>query len=150
MIRFNVATGLPYTRNALLSGNPNARIQQDDWIHGRLLDVKTVPGYNRYLALRRVNPLAAQALLQGLKTKAAERERQDPRYWRTDVSPRRPVSSSSSWIGDATYDPVGKNLLIKIGAKTYTVPGQTAQQVKAFLESPSLGRYFNQHYRTSR
>lgn len=147
MIKFQVVTGPALSHNALLSGMPIARQKQTADQHRALLDIKTVPGYRKYLTLRRTNPALADIMKRGLVIQAIEREKKDPRYWDNDKFPRRPVKSSSSWIGTVNYDPNTRNMMVRIGNKFYTVPGQHSLQVKAFLESPSLGRYFNQHYK---
>lgn len=147
MIKFRVLTGPALSSNALMSGDTRARRMQSEAVHDKLLDIRTIPGYKRYLAVRRINPIQASIMRTRLEEKTIAREKNDPRYWMNDKHPRRPVTSSSSWIGTVDYDPYSKNMNVHIGNRTYTVPGQRPLQVKAFLESPSLGRYFNQHYK---
>ena len=127
--------------NALKSGNREAAKRQTQQEHNDLLDITTLPEYQQFMAL----PPAAKAIaMQQLKQKAEDRERLDPKYW-DDANPRRAISQSSSWIGDFDYDPYANYLLVRMGNKDYGFASMTPDTVAEWINSPSLGQYFNDY-----
>lgn len=145
MITFPVRTGAALTRNALFTGQSDARLKQTPSEHRNLLDYKTIPGAMKILA--NPNPAIRASGIARLKQMAIAREKAYPKYW-NDTVPRRDKGvrplSSSSWIGNVTYRPGMAS--IRIGARKYDCP-MSERQLKRFLESPSLGRYFNRFLR---
>jgi len=127
--------------NALKAGNREATKRQTQQEHDDLLDITTLPEYQQFMAL----PPAAKAIaMQALQAQAEERERLDPRYW-LDANPRRAISQSSSWVGDFDYDPTANYLLVKMGNKDYAFAGMQPETVAEWINSPSLGQYFNNY-----
>lgn len=143
MITFPVKTGLSWTHNALFTGPSEARLKQTLAQHKSLLDITTLPGASKILA--NPNPAVRRLGLSYLRKLAIAREKAFPRYW-NDIKPRLDKGvlplSSSSWIGNVSYSP--GFAYIRIGAKKYACP-MSERQLKRFLESPSLGKYFNKY-----
>lgn len=143
MITFPVRTGPGLTHNALFTGVSNARLRQTPAEHQRLLDYRSLP--NASLILKNPNPVIRASGIASLKKLAIAREKAYPKYW-NDTVPRldkgiRPLSSSS-WIGNVAYRP--GIATITIGTRNHTCP-MSERQLKRFLESPSLGQYFNNY-----
>lgn len=143
MITFPVKTGLALTHNALFTGPSDARLRQTLSEHKKLLDYRTIPGAAKILA--NPNPAIRRIGLANLRKLAIAREKAFPKYW-NDLRPRPDKGvlplSSSSWIGNVSYVP--GIATIRIGTKNYTCP-MSERQLKRFLESPSLGSYFNKY-----
>jgi hypothetical protein len=143
MITFPVRTGPGLTHNALFTGPSDSRLKQTPSEHKRLLDITTLPGAKTILA--NPNPTLRRIGIANLRKMASAREKAFPKYW-NDIVPRpdkgvRPISSSS-WIGAVSYRPGVAS--IRIGTKNFTCP-MSERQLKMFLESPSLGQYFNRY-----
>lgn len=143
MITFPVKTGLSLTHNALFTGASNSRLKQTPAEHKRLLDITTLPGAKAILA--NPNPAVRRIGLANLEKLAIAREKAFPKYW-NDLRPRPDKGvfplSSSSWIGNVSYNPGVAT--VRIGTKNYACP-MSERQLKRFLESPSLGQYFNRY-----
>ncbi len=145
MITFPVRTGAAYTRNALFSGVSDTRLGQSPMEHRKLLDIRTLPEYRTVLSLP---PQARQAALVRLRTLAELREKQYPKYWK-DSRPRadrrgiRPLSSSS-FLGDIDYGAGVARVRVGHGLHSYPM---SQMRLKQFLESPSLGRFYNRYMR---
>ena len=88
------------------------------------------PGPQRVMAIRALN------------AKAQLMEKEYPKYW-NDEYPRRSVSQSSSWVGDIAYDPYSQVMNVEVGNRIYSYPSQSPKNVSDFLNSNSLGRYYN-------
>lgn len=145
MITFPVKTGQGLTHNALFTGPSDSRLKQTQSEHRKLLDITSLRGASAILA--NPNPVVRKVGIANLRKLAIAREKACPKYW-NDTVPRldkgvRPLSSSS-WIGNVTYRP--GSATIRIGTKNYTCP-MSERQLKRFLESPSLGQYFNKYLR---
>lgn len=150
MITFPVKTGAAFTHNALFTGTSDTRLRQTPMEHRQLLDIKSLPGYAAAMAIP--NPAIRRVRLQQLRAQAIEREKRYSKYW-NEKTPRRDSRtgikplSSSSWIGQVTY---GNGVArVRIGNRNYSCP-MTERTLKQFLESPSLGRFFNKHLRLKR
>ena len=142
---FQVMTGSPsLANNATRGGDKNARYRQTQEEHDKLLDVRTLPSYQRILAM----PPGPEKFIAiaALNAEADLREREYAKYW-NDATPRRPISQSSSWIGNFDYDPYSQILQVQMGDKWYTFPAFTPEHVGNWLNSESLGRYFNKNLR---
>lgn len=145
MITFPVRTGLGLSNNALFTGVSDARLKQTPNEHAKLLDITTLP--NARVILANPNPAIRASGIASLNKLAIAREKAYPKYW-NDTVPRldkgiRPLSSSS-WIGNVSYRP--GIATIRMGTRNCTRP-MSERQLKRFLESPSLGRYFNRYLR---
>lgn len=141
-MHFTVYSGIPtLAGNALLAGDRRATHRQTPQEHADLLDITTLPNYQ---AMLRANPAAIAMLMPAFQAEAELREQQDPRYWE-DALPRRQVSQSSSFIGDWDYDPDTQNLQVLMNGRAYSFPGFTPEHVAEWINSPSLGKYFNQN-----
>lgn len=143
MITFPVKTGPALTHNALFTGPSVARLRQTPSEHKQLLDYRTIPGAAKILA--NPNPAVRAMGIANLKKLAIAREKAYPKYW-NDLRPRMDKGilplSSSSWIGSVAYSP--GIATVRIGTKNYVCP-MSERQLKRFLESPSLGQYFNKY-----
>lgn len=136
---FEILTGRGLGNNALMSGDRTATQMQTDYEHNDLLDVTTMPGYTEALSLP--SP-AKEIALRELEEGAVQREREYPKYWKDDYEPRRPITQSSDWVGDIDYDPYSNSMQVNIGNKVYSYY-RSPEQVSEMLNSPSIGRYFN-------
>lgn len=147
MITFPVKTGLSLTHNALFTGPSVARLRQTPSEHKQLLDFRTVPSAAEILA--NPNPAVRSMGIAHLKKLAIAREKAFPKYW-LDTKPRLDKGvlplSSSSWIGNVSYSP--GIATVRIGTKNYNCP-MSERQLKRFLESPSLGSYFNKYLKVA-
>lgn len=141
---FKVLTGPSLSKNVTRSGNRNAAYRQTQEEHDKLLDIRTLPSYQRILAM----PPGPEKLLAiaALNAEADLRERECVRYW-NDATPRVTLSQSSSWIGDFDYDPYSQILQVQMGNKQCTFPAFTPDHVAEWLNSDSLGKYFNKNLR---
>ena len=145
MITFPVLTAAPLTHNALFSGVSDSRLRQTQAEHERLLDIMTLPGAQDII--NHPNSVLREIGMANLKKLAEAREKACPKYW-DDEEPRPDNGeyplSSSSWIGNVSYRP--GVAIVHIGDREYYCPMDEVT-LKEFLESPSLGRFFNKHIR---
>ncbi len=137
---FNVLTSKGGTGNAIKSGDRQATIRQSSNEHNDLLDISSFPEYKAVMAMP-PGPQKAMAIA-ALNAKAQLREREYAKYW-NDEYPRRPISQSSSWVGNVDYDPESKVMNIQLGNKTYSYPNVSSEGVERFLNSESLGMFLN-------
>lgn len=137
---FNVLTTQGGSGNAIKSGDRQATLRQSNSEHNALLDVATLPEYKAVMAM----PPGPQRniAIAALNAKAQLREREYAKYW-DDELPRRPITQSSSFIGDVQYDPYSKVMTVDVGNKSYAYPGQSTDDVANFINSNSLGKYYN-------
>lgn len=141
-MHFGIFHGIPtLAGNALLAGDRQATLRQTPREHADLLDVTNLPNYQ---LLMRTNPAAVAMMMPALEAEAQAREAAYAKYW-DDQLPRRQISQSSSWVGDFDYDPVTKNLEVQMGQKIYSFPGMEPDQVARWINSSSIGSYFNQN-----
>lgn len=140
---FDILTGAGLSNNALKSGDRQASFRQTPYEHEQLLDETNLPGYREAMLLPGPQRLMA---IQQLRAEAALREAEYPKYWDDDY-PRRDISQSSSWISDMDYDPYSQVLQVQMGNNVYAFPGQSPDNVADWLNSPSLGQYFNNRFK---
>lgn len=136
---FNVLTS---KGNVLKSGDRRAAERQTKVEHDKLLDIRTFPEYKTIMSMP-PGPQRTMAIA-ALNAKAQLMEKEYPKYW-NDKYPRRPIGQSSSWVGDVDYDPYSQVMSVNIGGKNYAYPGQSANDVASFINSNSLGKYYNDH-----
>ena len=143
---FTVSTGAKYLAgNALKSGDRSATRMQSDDEHRRLIDPKEQP---EYAAISKMpNGPQKQLALNALVTKCKVRERQNPKYWRNDERPRRPIAQSSSWVGDISFDPNRNMITIALGDKgaKKSVYG-SEKDVADLVNGVSIGESVNANY----
>lgn len=137
---FNVLTSKGGTGNALKSGDRLATQRQTQAEHNKLLDIRTMPEYQVVMSMP-PGPQRVMAI-RALNAKAQLMEKEYPKYW-NDEYPRRPITQSSSFIGDVNYDPYSQVMNIEVGNRTYSYPSQSPNDVANFLNSNSLGSYYN-------
>lgn len=137
---FNVLTSKGGTGNALKSGDRRAVERQTKEEHDKLLDIRTLPEYQEILAMP-PGPQKSLAIA-ALNAEAELREREYVKYW-NDQYPRRPISQSSSWVGNVSYDPYSHVLTADLGGKTYSYPNVTPEGAARFMNSDSLGKFLN-------
>lgn len=137
---FNVLTSKGGTGNALKSGDRLATQRQTQAEHNKLLDISSLPEYQVVMAMP-PGPQRVMAI-RALNAKAQLMEKEYPKYW-NDEYPRRPITQSSSFIGDVNYDPYSQVINVEVGNRTYSYPSQSPNDVANFLNSNSLGRYYN-------
>lgn len=137
---FNVLTSKGGTGNALKSGDRLATQRQTQAEHNKLLDIRSLPEYTAVMSMP-PGPQRVMAI-KALNAKAQLMEKDYPKYW-NDEYPRRPITQSSSFIGDVSYDPYSQVMNIEVGNRTYSYPSQSPNDVAHFLNSNSLGRYYN-------
>jgi hypothetical protein len=135
---FDIITGKGLSNNVLKSGDRLAAERQTPLEHEELLDERNLPGYREAMMLEGPARLMA---IQQLRAQAALREAEYPKYWDDEV-PRRPISQSSSWVGDIDYDPYSNVMQVQLGNKIYTY-SKTPDQVAQIVNSPSIGGIFN-------
>ena len=140
---FDILTGAGLSNNALKSGDRQATFRQTPYEHEQLLDETNLPGYREAMMLPGPQRLMA---IQQLRAEAELREAESPKYWDDDY-PRRDISQSSSWISDMDYDPYSQVLQVQMGNNVYAFPGQSPDNVADWLNSPSLGQYFNNKFK---
>lgn len=137
---FNVLTSKGGTGNALKSGNRLATQRQTQVEHNKLLDIRSLPEYTAVMSMP-PGPQRVMAI-RALNAKAQLMEKEYPKYW-NDEYPRRPITQSSSFIGDVNYDPYSQVMNLEVGNRTYSYPSQSPNDVANFLNSNSLGSYYN-------
>lgn len=137
---FNVLTSKGGTSNALKSGDRLATQRQTQAEHNKLLDISSLPEYTAILSIP-PGPQRVMAI-KALNAKAQLMEKEYPKYW-NDEYPRRPITQSSSFIGDVSYDPYSQVMNLEVGNRTYSYPSQSPNDVANFLNSNSLGSYYN-------
>lgn len=137
---FNVLTSKGGTGNALKSGDRLATQRQTQAEHNKLLNIRTLPEYTAVMSMP-PGPQRVMAI-RALNAKAQLMEKEYPKYW-NDEYPRRPITQSSSFIGDVNYDPYSQVINVEVGNRTYSYPSQSPKNVANFLNSNSLGRYYN-------
>lgn len=137
---FNVLTSKGGTGNALKSGDRLATQRQTQAEHNKLLDIRTTPEYQAVMSMP-PGPQRVMAI-RALNAKAQLMEKEYPKYW-NDEYPRRPITQSSSFIGDVNYDPYSQVMNVEVGNRTYSYPSQSPNDVANFLNSYSLGSYYN-------
>lgn len=137
---FNVLTSKGGTGNALKSGDRLATERQTQSEHDKLLDISSLPEYQAVMAMP-PGPQRDMAI-KALNAEAQLMEKEYPKYW-NDEYPRRPISQSSSWVGNVQYDPSSQVMNIQLGNKTYSYPNVSPEGAARFLNSDSLGRFLN-------
>lgn len=137
---FNVLTSKGGTGNALKSGDRLATQRQTQAEHNKLLNIRTMPEYTVVMSMP-PGP-QRQMAIRALNAKAQLMEKEFPKYW-NDEYPRRPITQSSSFIGDVNYDPYSRVMNVEVGNRTYSYPSQSPKDVSNFINSSSLGRYYN-------
>ena len=137
---FNVLTSKGGTGNTLKSGDRLATQRQTQAEHNKLLDIRSLPEYTAVMSMP-PGPQRVMAI-KALNAKAQLMEKEYPKYW-NDEYPRRPITQSSSFIGDVSYDPYSQVMNIEVGNRTYSYPSQSPNDVEHFLNSNSLGSYYN-------
>lgn len=137
---FNVLTSQGGTGNALKSGDRLATERQTQSEHDKLLDISSLPEYQAVMSMP-PGPQRDMAI-KALNAEAQLMEKESPKYW-NDEYPRRPISQSSSWVGNVQYDPSSQVMNIQLGNKTYSYPNVTPEGAARFLNSDSLGRFLN-------
>ena len=137
---FNVLTSKGGTGNALKSGDRLATQRQTQAEHNKLLDISSLPEYTAVMSMP-PGP-QRQMAIRALNAKAQLMEKEYPKYW-NDEYPRRPITQSSSFIGDVSYDPYSQVMNLEVGNRTYSYPSQSPNDVANFLNSNSLGSYYN-------
>ena len=136
---FEILTGNGLSGNILKSGDRQATIRQTPQQHEELLDIRTIPGYEETMLLP---PGPEKSLaLNALKARAELREMEDPRYW-SDEYPRRPITQSSSWIGNISYDPYSQYAQVQMGNRNYGY-SMSPIRLAQILNSQSIGKEFN-------
>ena len=137
---FNVLTSKGGTGNALKSGDRLATQRQTQAEHNKLLNIRSLPEYTAVMSMP-PGP-QRQMAIRALNAKAQLMEKEYPKYW-NDEYPRRSISQSSSFIGDVSYDPYSQVMNLEVGNRTYSYPSQSPNDVANFLNSNSLGSYYN-------
>lgn len=137
---FNVLTSKGGTGNALKSGDRLATQRQTQAEHNKLLNIRTMPEYTAVMSMP-PGP-QRQMAIRALNAKAQLMEKEYAKYW-NDEYPRRPITQSSSFIGDVSYDPYSQVMNVEVGNRTYSYPSQRPSDVAHFLNSNSLGSYYN-------
>ena len=137
---FNVLTSTGGTGNALKSGDRLAAERQTQSEHDKLLDISSLPEYQAVMSMP-PGPQRDMAI-KALNAEAQLMEKEYPKYW-NDEYPRRPISQSSSWVGNVQYDPSSQVMNIQLGNKTYSYPNVSPEGAARFLNSDSLGKFLN-------
>lgn len=138
MIHFDVMTGRGLSNNALMSGDRTATERQTPYEHAELLDITTLPDYQRIMA---TNPAALAMFMPSLMAQAELREAEYPKYW-DDTVPRRDISQSSSFIGPIDYDPYSNMAMVQLGNKVYPYTGIDPVRMSEWLNYPSMEDYY--------
>lgn len=139
-MRFTVLKMAGLGTNNLKSGEPRARYRQTEQEHIEALDPKTTQEWK--MAQLQPNPLIKAQLEAMAVNRAKMREQELPEYW-DDELPRRPVSQSSSWVGDVQYDPYTQNMTVQLGKKSKSYSGVTPTRVAQILSARSIGEEIN-------
>lgn len=136
---YTVLAGKGLGGNVLKGGDRRAAERQTKEEHENLLDIKSLPGYQRFLAMP---PGPAKTLaLKALEMEAEERERTNPKWW-LDERPRREITQSGSFINGVSVDPNSGLGTVQIRDRVYVYPMTTAQATE-MVNSDSLGHFFN-------
>ena len=138
MIHFDVMTGRGLGNNALYGGDRDAVERQTPSEHEALLDITTLPDYQRIMS---TNPAALPMFMPSLLAQAETREAEFPKYW-DDSYPRRDVSQSSSFIGPIDYDPYSDMAMVEMNGKVYPYVGIDPVRMAEWLNYPSMERYY--------
>lgn len=141
MIHFDVMTGAGLGDNAMLGGIREAAERQTQAEHEGLLDITTLPDYQKIMATQ---PEALPMFMPSLIAQAELREAEYPKYW-DDSVPRREITQSSSFVGNMDYDPYTNMVMAQIGRKVYPYVGMDPVRMAEWLNWPSMGRYYNQY-----
>ena len=141
-MKFIVKSGKKsYSDNALKGGNRLATYRQTEQEHDDLLDISNLQDYPLYMAM----PDGPQKVefKNYLVEQAIQREKDNPKYW-NDEKPRKPISQSSSWVGDIDFNPEANLITVALGDKgtTKTVYG-TADDAADWVNASSLGKKAN-------
>ena len=139
MIHFDVMTGAGLGNNALIGGVRDAVERQTPYEHEALLDVTTLPDYQRIMS---TNPSAIAMFMPSLIAQAELREAEYPKYW-DDSVPRRDVTQSSSFIGPMDYDPYSNMAMVQLNNRMYPYVGIDPVRMAEWLNYPSMGQYYN-------
>lgn len=139
MIHFDVMTGAGLGNNALIGGVREAVERQTPYEHEALLDVTTLPDYQRIMS---TNPSAIAMFMPSLIAQAELREAEYPKYW-DDSVPRRDVTQSSSFIGPMDYDPYSNMTMVQLNNRMYPYVGIDPVRMAEWLNYPSMGQYYN-------
>lgn len=141
-MKFTVNNGNPsFSNNALKSGNRLATYRQTQQEHDDLLDISNLPDYPYYVTMPE-GP-EKEEFKNYLVVQAIQREKDDPKYW-DEEEPRKPISQSSSWVGDIEYNPDNNLITIALGNKgtTKTVYGN-ADDAADWVNAQSIGQKAN-------
>lgn len=141
-MKFTVNSGNPsFSDNALKNGNRLATYRQTQQEHDDLLDISTLPDYPFY-ELMKDGP-EKEEFRNYLVVQAIQREKDEPKYW-DDEEPRKPISQSSSWVGDIDYDPNNNLITIALGDKgtTKTIYGNS-DDAADWVNAKSIGQKAN-------
>lgn len=139
MIHFDVMTGAGLGNNALIGGVREAVERQTPYEHEALLDVTTLPDYQRIMT---TNPSALAMFMPSLIAQAELREAEYPKYW-DDSVPRRDVTQSSSFVGQMDYDPYSNMAMVQLNNRVYPYVGMDPVRMAEWLNYPSMGQYYN-------
>lgn len=139
MIHFDVMTGAGLGNNALIGGVREAVERQTPYEHEALLDVTTLPDYQRIMS---TNPSAIAMFMPSLIAQAELREAEYPKYW-DDSVPRLDVTQSSSFIGPTDYDPYSNMAMVQLNNRVYPYVGIDPVRMAEWLNYPSMGQYYN-------
>lgn len=139
---FNVLTSKGGSGNALKSGDRRATERQTQQEHDKLLDIRSLPEYKVVMAMP-PGPQRNMAF-RALMAKAQLMEKEYAKYW-NDKYPRRPITQSSSWVGDVNYDPHSKVMIVDMGNNSHAYSNQSPEDVSNFLNAHSMGKYFNEN-----
>lgn len=139
MIHFDVMTGAGLGNNALIGGVREAVERQTPYEHEALLDVTTLPDYQRIMT---TNPSALAMFMPSLIAQAELREAEFPKYW-DDSVPRRDVTQSSSFVGPMDYDPYSNMAMVQLNNRVYPYVGMDPVRMAEWLNYPSMGQYYN-------
>jgi len=139
MIHFDVMTGAGLGNNALIGGVREAVERQTPYEHEALLDVTTLPDYQRIMT---TNPSALAMFMPSLIAQAELREAEYPKYW-DDSVPRRDVTQSSSFVGPMDYDPYSNMATVQLNNRVYPYVGIDPVRMAEWLNYPSIGQYYN-------
>lgn len=138
-MKFDILNGdKSFSSNALLGGDREATKRQTVEEHNALLDPYTTDtGMAIFAAPPAVRPLILQKAIE----EAEEREAESPHYWE-DEEPRRPITQSSSWVGNTEYNPTTSITTIALGKNGKTIARYTsAEQMDSMVNAPSIGRF---------
>lgn len=132
-------TGAGLGNNALIGGVREAVERQTPYEHEALLDVTTLPDYQRIMT---TNPSALAMFMPSLIAQAELREAEYPKYW-DDSVPRRDVTQSSSFVGPMDYDPYSNMAMVQLNNRVYPYVGMDPVRMAEWLNYPSIGQYYN-------